>query len=222
MPFFETEFPTSISYRAIGGPRFSTSINEGFSGYEQRNRNWQNARGKWTVSLTTPAPFAGNRQGFVNLLEAFFLVVGGRWDPFRLKDHKDFSATAQPIGAGDGSNKVFQLARTYAAGSRTYVRTISKPIAPPATDFQGNVLPQTVHVYVGGVTASGWTVDATTGLVTFTTAPASGAAITADFQFHYPVRFDTDDFDMQIDESDVSAGMPIVTWNSITLIEVRL
>ena len=222
MAFFECEFPTTLSYRALGGSGFSTIVNEGFSGYEQRNRNWAQSRGKWSVSLQTPASFAGNRQGFVDLLQSFFLVVGGKADAFRLKDHKDFSATAQPIGTGTGSATVFQLARTYAAGSRTYVRTIKKPIAPPAVDYQGATLPQTVVVHVNGAVVSGWTVDSTTGLVTFAAAPASGAVITADFEFHYPVRFDTDEFQAQVEDSDVLGAGPIISWHSIGLVEVRL
>jgi uncharacterized protein (TIGR02217 family) len=222
MPFFECEFPTTLSYRALGGPGFSTVVNEGFSGYEQRNRNWAYSRGKWTVALQTPASFGANRQAFVDLLEAFFLVVGGKADAFRLKDHKDFSATAQTLGTGDGTTTVFQLVRTYRIGPRSYGRIIKKPIAPPATDYQGNTLPQTVKIYVAGAPVSGWTVDATTGLVTLGTAPASGQVVTADFHFHYPVRFDTDEFHAQVEESNLSGPGPIISWSSIGLVEVRL
>src|SRR5689334_16584138 len=101
MSFFECEFPTTIGYHAIGGSAFSTSVNEGFSGWEQRNRNWKNSRGEWTVSLMTPAAFAGSRQHFIHLLHTFFLAVAGKADSFRLKDHKDYKATAQIIGLGD-------------------------------------------------------------------------------------------------------------------------
>ena len=37
-----------------------------------------------------------------------------------------------------------------------------------------------------------FTVDATTGLVSFVTAPDIGAQVTAGFEFDVPVRFDTD------------------------------
>jgi uncharacterized protein (TIGR02217 family) len=37
-----------------------------------------------------------------------------------------------------------------------------------------------------------WTVDETTGLVTFAHPPDLGARITAGFEFDVPVRFDTD------------------------------
>jgi uncharacterized protein (TIGR02217 family) len=224
MSFFECEFPTTLSYHAIGGPAWSTIVNEGFSGYEQRNANWANPRGKWTVSLQTSADFATQRQLFSDLLVAFFLNVGGKRDPFRLKDHKDFQITAQNIGTGNGSTKVFQIVKNYTAAGRTYTRTIKKPIAPPAVDFEGNALASTVAVYLNGVPAGGVTVDGTTGLVTFGTPPGAGVAVTVTCQFHYPVRFDTDELQLQIDESDTTpAGSgPLVSWNSISLIEVRL
>lgn len=34
------------------------------------------------------------------------------------------------------------------------------------------------------------------------------------------VRFDTDSFDAQIEPSDVAGGKPIISWNSLALIEV--
>lgn len=224
MNFFECEFPTTLSYRAIGGSRFFTTVNEGFSGYEQRNQNWASSRGKWTVSLQTPSAFAGDRQSFSDLLHAFFLNVAGRAGAFRLKDHKDFQATAQTLGTGLGAaGQVFQLVKAYSVGGETYVRKIVKPIAPPAVDYQNNALPNTVKVYFGGtLQTSGWSVDCTTGLVTVSGVTPLGTVVTADCQFHFPVRFDTDDFQGQIEDSDISGAGPFVSWNSIGLVEVRL
>jgi uncharacterized protein (TIGR02217 family) len=38
----------------------------------------------------------------------------------------------------------------------------------------------------------GWSIDTTTGIVTFSVPPALEAEVTADFEFDVPVRFDTD------------------------------
>jgi uncharacterized protein (TIGR02217 family) len=228
MPFFEVQFPTTISYRAVGGPGFSTTINKGFSGQEGRNKNRAFSRGKWTVSLLTPASVVNSsiagpttRQEFIDLLLAFFLVVSGRADSFRLKDHKDFQFTASPIGTGDGTNTHFQLIKNYSIGGRTYTRTIYKPITAAVNDYLGNALPNTITVYDNGTPVPGanYSVDQTTGIVTFVTAPLASHAITASGQFHFPVRFDTDDLPMQLEESDVAGGNPIASINSITLLE---
>jgi uncharacterized protein (TIGR02217 family) len=62
----------------------------------------------------------------------------------------------------------------------------------------------------------GWSLDATSGTVTFDTAPEADAAITAGFQFDVPVRFDTDTLDINL--SSFAAGeIP-----SIPLTEIRL
>jgi uncharacterized protein (TIGR02217 family) len=64
--------------------------------------------------------------------------------------------------------------------------------------------------------SSGWSVDDTTGVVTFTSAPAISAAITAGFEFDVPVRFDTDTLTINLD--NVRAGeIP-----HIPLLEIRL
>ena len=61
------------------------------------------------------------------------------------------------------------------------MRTITKPVAG------------TVRVYKDDAEQlSGWSVDVTTGVVTFSTAPAASVAITADFELDVSVRFDTD------------------------------
>lgn len=209
MAFFEVEFPRTISYHAVGGPGFSTQVNEGFGGQEQRNRNWANSRGKWAVSLITPSSFAGNRQTFIDLLLGFFLNVGGKADGFRLKDHRDFNAVNQPLATVNGN---VQLVKQYVIGGRTYTRVITKPVTAAVSDYQGNALANTVVLH-GTNTAV--TVDPTTGIVTGRTA---GTMV--DFQFHYPVRFDTDELPMMIEESNVNAGAGIASLHSVQLVEV--
>jgi uncharacterized protein (TIGR02217 family) len=209
MSFFEVEFPRTIGYHAIGGPGFSTQVNQGFSGQEQRNRNRANSRGKWTVSLMTPAAFDGNRQAFIDLINGFFLNVGGKADGFRLKDHKDFIAVDQPLQTIGGN---VQLVKQYVIGGRTYTRVVTKPITAAVSDYQGNALANTVFLHG---TSTPVTVDATTGIVT---GQSAGTAV--DFHFHFPVRFDTDDLPVQAEESNFGSGEGVVSLHSIQLVEV--
>jgi len=217
--FFECEFPRDIGYLAIGGPAFSTTVNEGFGGGEQRNRNWSQTRGLWTVDLQN------KDQAYFDAVQAFFLVVGGQADAFRLFDHKDNKATAQTIGTGDGTTTTFQLTKTYSSGGRSYVRTVTKPITADVIDFQGNALPNTVVIKDNGTAltlTTDYTVDETTGLVTFVTAPTNGHALTADFQFHFPVRFTTDELKAQVEPSDVLGGKTVISWPQLELREVKI
>jgi uncharacterized protein (TIGR02217 family) len=83
----------------------------------------------------------------------------------------------QLLGTGDDTQTQFQLVKHYPSGSVVEVRTITKPVAG------------TVRVYLDDVEqASVWSVDTTTGLVTFSAAPALGVEVTADFEFDVPVR----------------------------------
>ena len=69
---------------------------------------------------------------------------------------------------------------------------------------------------LNGVTQiTGWTLNTATGVVTFTSAPAPGVAITAGFEFDVPVRFDTDTLDVTLDFERLGS------ITSIPLIEVR-
>jgi uncharacterized protein (TIGR02217 family) len=207
LSFLEVEFPTTLSFKGVGGPEFNTTVNVGLSGQEQRNRNWSKARRKFSISLQTPTGIV--RQDFVDLLYAFHLNVGGKADAFRFKDHKDFRATNQPLVTYNGN---VQLARTRTIGGRSYVQIVTKPITSSVHDYQGNALPNTVFL-TGTNTAV--TVDYTTGIVT---GHAAGTSV--DFLYHIPVRFDTDELAMQIEESNTRDELPIVSLNSVTLIEV--
>jgi uncharacterized protein (TIGR02217 family) len=217
--FFECEFPRAISYHRLGSSSgWSTDVKSAFSGQEQRNQNWGDARGKWTISVKTPstAQFPGpgggegpRRQSFVDLLVAFHKVVKGRGDAFRLKDQLDYQGINQQLATVAGH---VQLVKNYVIGGRTYQRVITKPINSSVNDFQGNALPNTVFLHG---TSTVVTVDATTGIVT---GQSAGTAV--DFQFHYPARFDTDELPIQVEESAVGAGAPVVSINGVQLFEV--
>ena len=62
---------------------------------------------------------------------------------------------------------------------------------------------------------SGWTVDTTTGVVTFTIAPGNGVVVRAGFEFDVPVRFDADVLDVTLDIERLGS------ITSIPLLEIR-
>lgn len=210
MPFFETEFPTAIAFHAVGGPSFSTTVNIGFSGHEQRNRNWAFALSKWKLEL------AYKPQSYFEEVYNFWLAVGGRADAFRFKDAKDYSATGQ--ACAEVSAGVYQLQKIYTAGARTYTRTIVKPITSAVKKFDGSSCEDTVTIYDGGSPAVGAVLDETTGLIT---GLAAGHTITADFEFHFPARFDIDDCQAEVEPSDVPGGGMLVTWPNVEIVETR-
>lgn len=200
MAFIETRFPTDIAYGSAGGPEYSTDIVITQSGYEQRNANWSQARARYNVAHGVKT------QTQLNSLIAFFRARKGRADGFRFKDWTDFKATAQAIGTGNASTTQFQLVKTYISGGITDTRTITKPVSG------------TLNIYFNSVLQSGslYSLNTTNGMVTFTTAPASGVAITADFEFDVPVRFDADRMVSTLD----SYGS--YSWSEIPIVEIRI
>jgi len=196
--FHEVQFPPDISYGASGGPGYSTTVVTTVSGHERRNANWADARGKWNVAHGL------KKRDQVAALIAFFRARKGRAYGFRFKDWTDYQAFAQVLGVGDGANKTFQLVRHYASGGAVETRVIAKPV------------PGSVKIYRDGVGAvSGWSVNTATGLVTFTTAPASGVQVTADFEFDVPVRFDSDQMDLRLETYQLGS------WGQISVLEIR-
>ena len=207
MAFHEVRFPDDISRGARGGPERRTQIVELASGDEERNASWSNSRRRYDVA------YGIRRADDLAAVVAFFEARNGRLHGFRFKDWGDHksclpsgtpSPTDQAIGTGDGATTAFQLAKRYASGGQTWVRTITKPVAV------------TVRVaFDGAEQLGGWTVDTTTGVVTFDTAPTAGVAITAGFEFDVPVRFDTDALDVTLDLERLGS------ITSIPLLELR-
>ena len=199
MAFLDIRFPDDIAYGASGGPKFSTDIVVTGSGYEQRNINWYESRGEWNVGHGVKTP-----QQMRNLL-AFFRVAKGKGNTWRFKDWSDFQVEQGWIGSGNGVNKSFQIVKIYSFGSYTHTREIKRPVVG------------TVKVYVDDVLAelSSWECDYTTGIITFTTAPAVGTVIEVACEFDVVCRFDTDKMDVNIKEFNVQA------WDNIPIVEVR-
>lgn len=197
--FHEVQFPPDISYGVTGGPEYSTDVVITGSGFEQRNINWSQARCKYQ------AAHGVKNENQMKRLLAFFRARRGKAYGFRFKDWLDYTGTGEIIGVGDGTMTTFQLIKIYTDDAGyTEVRKIRKPVAG------------TVKVYVDNVRQATLSVNVTTGIVTFTTAPSQGAVITADYEFDVPVRFDTDHCPQSIKEWD------IYSWDNIPLLEIRV
>jgi uncharacterized protein (TIGR02217 family) len=204
MNFHEIRFPTAIAFHSTGGPERRTEIVTLGSGFEERNAVWANSRRRYDVG------FGVKTLDDLSSAIAFFEARLGRLYGFRFRDFADFKSCApggavspadQAIGTGDGATASFQLVKSYISGPASWTRRIRKPI-------EG-----TVRIAVDGVEQiAGISVDPTTGLVSFDTAPATGVAITAGYEFDTPVRFDTDS--LSINLASFAAGeipsIPIV------------
>ena len=192
MAFHDVILPARLAFGSSGGVERRTEIVTLASGAERRSSPWAHGRRRFLIG-------AGVRSlDDIAALTAFFEARFGRLYAFRFKDFSDCKSCLpsktpapldQPLGTGNGTAKTFALIKRYGTAALTYDRAITKPVAG------------TVRVAVAGVelAATAFSVNALTGLVTLTTAPANGAAITAGYSFHTPVRFDTDRLDVSLE-----------------------
>ena len=209
MSFHEVRLPARLAFGSTGGVERRTEIVTLGSGFERRSTPWAHGRRRYLIganlrSLDDMAALTG-----------FFEARRGRLYGFRFRDFADCKSCApgaavgpldQVLGEGDGVRTAFQLVKRYGEGEGSLERRIAKPV-------EG-----TVRVAVAGVelAASGFSVDAATGVAMLDAAPALGALVTAGFAFDTPVRFDTDRIEVTLESFD--AGR----MAAVPLIEVRV
>lgn len=173
--FHDVRFPADISLKASGGPEFKTQITELNNGREQRNLSWQQGRNKYQLELKNIGQEQAKR------IIGFFSSRRGKTYSFRFKDWADFEAKSQQIGIADGTTTDFQLIKTYGNDENKFYKKITKPVATKVT------------VFLDGSSADfTYDINYSTGVISFHSAPSESSIITADFEFDFEVRFDTD------------------------------
>lgn len=187
-------FPTlaGLGWSVTRAPVWQTRVQQSISGKETRLADWSYPRWQWSLTFDVLRQGAVGGQTFAEFetLAGFVNARQGRFDSFLYQDADDNAVTGQQIGTGDGATTVFQLVRAFGS----FIEPVLAPLS-------------VTNVYVNGVAATGWNVTSwgaqylespfgtspnLPGQVSFTAAPASGAAITADFSFAFPCRFDQD------------------------------
>lgn len=193
-------FPDTIAFGATGGPRFFTAIADSPSGTELRSGQWTQDLNAYEVGLVNRG--AEETQAML----AFFRAVAvGRANGFRFKDFGagESSAVNQLLGVGDGIVTQFQLRKLYLQEDESYAKLITKPVAG------------TVRCTLNGTATTAFTVNAATGVVTFTSPPGDTVQVHASFQYDIPVRLNTDWLRVRC----VSLG--VYAWDSCELVEIR-
>ena len=186
MAFHEIRFPASLSFGSLGGPERRTEIVTLANGFEERNTPWAHSRRRYDAGM-------GMRSlDDMELLVAFFEARQGQMFGFRWKDWADYKTASasqdvhfedQIIATGDGVTAEFQLIKTYRSGEVGYDCPITKPVdGSLRIGVSGDEMFEGTH----------FTLNASTGVVSFLDLPEEGEQITAGFEFDVPVRFDTD------------------------------
>lgn len=201
--FIDARFPLALSTGATVTLEHQTLIARMDSGFESRNS-------RWSAPLRGFKIRAARSLAQVEILRRFWNASGGAFRSFRYKDFTEFTSSIfldddalvpeaiayddQNIGTGDGSTVTFQLRKQdivdHEDGGSPLIQTITnrlitKPVA-------GTVLIGVNGSQVLEADSPGWSVDLTTGIVTFTAPPGGGEVITAGFEFDCHVRFNND------------------------------
>jgi uncharacterized protein (TIGR02217 family) len=174
-----------LAWEVVKNPTLSTDIQSSLAGREVRIQNFQNPIWEFTLIyeylLNDPRFRDDTGSTPLEQLIGFFLARGGQFDDFLLNESdltqrlEDSVFSGQPIGTGDGITVNFQLIRNFGG----FLEACQNPAN------------QSAKIYVNGVAkVQGTDYTISLGVVTFTLAPALGAAITADFTFLHRVRFD--------------------------------
>ena len=186
-------FPDDIS-RELGVVRSAnTRMIESDSGYEQALGLWSESRITMSLRLSIISPDR------LKTVLSFFEIIKGRLYGFLCRDWTDFfvgyasafvgaTITPETFGTGDGVTTAFQLKKLYTYGSETVSRNITRPRLDAT-------LPVKIYKYIAAVwvlQVSGYTVDYTTGIVTFSVAPSAAIPLGWAGLFDVPMRLDTD------------------------------
>jgi len=204
MAFKDVLFPPEINYGIRGGPQFFTTVNTTKAGFERRNVNWEQIRHKFNLehALKTSAQ--------IQSLLAFHMVVEGKAHSFRFKNHTDFEVIGFATGesrrvgdegkTGDSSETDFQMLKNHlfttidGGGTFIYDQVIILPRETGTEDVNATV------VYLDGVVqSSGFTIDFSTGIISFSVAPGTGVKVQWSGEFDLMCRFVQDLFDSELE-----------------------
>lgn len=184
------EFSESRMNAEIG---YGSSFSESYSVVNTEDAG-RNSYGK----LNDPRPLARCDLVFQNRSHEFTLTqvmdvfhrAGGTFGGFRVKNYANYS-TNRYQGVPTAVDQ--RLRPTATPGVYQITQWYGEPVELSRRRLIKKPVPGTVKVAINGVaTLVGWTVDNTTGLVTFGVVPAPGDVLTAGCYFDFPMRFETD------------------------------
>jgi uncharacterized protein (TIGR02217 family) len=198
LSFVEVRLPDWAENISGGGPEFVTFRTTVRSGAESAVGVWNYPKHTWTLDSR-----AITEARYEDLL-SFFINRAGSLHGFRFKDPRDYLigrtyniltgvTTEAPVSTSQLTTTTFQIQRPYTHGGSTVNVPVYKINGTTLTNTVADETNSTVRVYLANGTTevtSGWTVNLTTGVITYSVAPGYVPKVSCEFDF--PVRFDID------------------------------
>lgn len=211
MAFHEIRLPMDIAWGYEFGPEYKTSITELPSGDEVRVSHWSKGRKKWTINKEDLT------RADIVALEKFFRGRKGRLYGFRHRDWNSYKVTDEPLPLV--TNTTAQLQFVYTDSVNPEIQKVTKPVlsANVNNDPTSPLYSPDITLKRNGVawaSAGNWTLDRTTGLITYNVSQA-GQTITWSGSYDWPVRFNSDFAGFKRESLDIH------DWSGIELIELK-
>lgn len=199
MTFINSRLPEEVEINAVRRETEpGTTIVTTDSGHEVVNiRHAQNLL-SYDLSYPT-SDFDGSIA--VAVKERWKASRGGIAFPFRDWDPINSVLEDEVIGTKDGVTTAFQITKTWTVGGQSQVRAITRPVSPIVVKLNGVV------------TGSGYSIDYTTGILTFSSGTGT-QEISVSGVYDIPVRFDG-----AFEATALASFLEHI--ENITLIEVR-
>jgi uncharacterized protein (TIGR02217 family) len=202
-------FDEDIERGAEGGHgHFKTGVVVGDGGFEDRNQEWEDARGKWTVSR------ALELTGKHGIARRLFYKCRGRLHDFLFKDWHDFivSRDGDDRGRLTGSGTTWQINKVYGADEPTfeYVRPLYRIRASTLQVWRDGAL-QTLTTH--------YTLNASTGVITSTSSWA-GSTLEVACEFDVLCHFEFDEFIAKLAHR-LPDDDRLWKWERIQIVETR-
>ena len=181
-------FPTGLNGIQLisnRSPWFKTSKQDAVSGKQTRIARMAYPLFKWEVAyeILRDDLATSDLKTFVG----FFNSMQGGWDTFLYTDPYWNAVTAMQFGTGDAATRAFQITATNAnSGGPGIAEAIQNLNGAPSIYINGTLKTVTTDYVISS-----------TGVITFTTAPASAAVLTWTGSFYYRCCFTADELPLQ-------------------------
>lgn len=156
-------------------PIWSTLQQQSIGGQTPRFAQWSSPRYAYEIPFEVLRRFGAYAE--IDQMLGFFNTAYGSANTFAFTDPTDNAVIDQNFGTGTGSLTTFQLVRSFGG----FTEPVYLPTGTPTIKVAG-VTKATPADYAIGLT----------GVVTFTAAPANGAALTWTGSFNWLCQFDED------------------------------
>ena len=210
-PFIETpRFPDELAAWAKGGRAYRTIAVETYGGDEYRTAAWSMPRGEWDISsaLRQTQPNATYNW---KALRNFFNACKGQLYAFRFKDFQDYTDDGAGVlgttGLAVAATLAYQMYKNYTVSPLTTQVIVQKPVVGTVKVFNNGVQQTTPGQY---------TLDTTTGIVTFVSQPTVGHTLTWTGEYDVPARFASDIPNMGLEDTG-----SLLEWQDLRIIQVR-